>query len=230
MSKQAILFVGALALSFTASARANTTPLASCGSVGSAGNGNVAFTTSANGTVGSATDSGGIGVITCNGFNVPAGQVLLGVTFEVTDDANQSVGTNSQITWTWTYGGEPLTPTPFATNTESGNSADAFNSCTGTGTLVCNTLENFSTIATYTGGMTTGNFVFDVTPAATGVGGAGLGQTGSDSAQVLVEFTYVPAVATTPEPASLSLVSTGLIAALLFAVRRRLNPSGTSTS
>jgi hypothetical protein len=64
--------------------------------------------------------------------------------------------------------------------------------------------------------MTTGNFVFDVSPSATGVGGAGLGRTGSDSAQVLIEFTYGQ-MSSVPEPASLLLLSGGLIGTLLFA-------------
>ncbi len=215
-----MILQGCLVLALAAVASADTTSLALCGSVGSAGNGNVAFTTSSNGSVGAASASGGTGIITCNGFMVPLGQTLTGVTVEVTDDAIQSTGTNSMVTWTWTYSGEPLTPTPAATNSETGSPAFGFNTCAGTGTLACNTLENFSTIASYTGGMTTGNFVFDVTPAATGVGGAGLGATGSDSAQVLIEFTYVQSP-TVPEPGSLSMIFTGFGVAVVLVRRNR---------
>lgn len=216
-----LLFAG-LTLMFAATARANTTtPLAQCGSVGSAGNGNVAFTSIASGIAGTASVSGGVGIITCTGFTVPTGDTLLGITFEVTDDANQSTGTNSQVTWTWTYSGEALTPVPSATNSESGNATFGFNTCTGTGTLVCNTFENFSTLTLHTSGQTTGSFTFDVTPSATGVGGAGLGPTGSDSARVFVEFTYSTPATATPEPTSLSLAASGLIGLAFSACRRR---------
>jgi hypothetical protein len=72
----------------------------------------------------------------------------------------------------------------------------------------------------YTGGQTTGNFFFDVTPTATGVGGAGLGPTGSDSAQVLIEFSYGP-VASTPEPSGLILLGSGVLG-LAGMIRRKV--------
>src|SRR5208283_347884 len=87
----------------------------------------------------------------CLRFAVPAG-TLIGVTVEVMDDANGSAGTNSQITWTWTYLGEPLAPTPGGTFSEQGNGSGGFGVCAGTGTLSCDASANFSTIATYTGG------------------------------------------------------------------------------
>jgi hypothetical protein len=139
---------------------------------------------------------------------------------EVADDAQQSVGSNSQIAWTWTYSGQPLTPTPFATNSETGTTGLAFNPCSGSGTLVCNTLESFTTTNTFSNGQTTGNFSFDVTPSVIGGGGAGLGATGSDSAQVLIQFTYVGPSSAVPEPGYTGVLLVG-VAALIFVARRK---------
>jgi hypothetical protein len=202
-------------------ASADTTSQVICGSVGSAGNGNVAFTSAASGTGGSALTSGGIGIITCSGFLVPVGQTLTGLTVVVTDDATTPLNSNSQITWIWTYSGEPLTPTPSATNMEDGNDGGSFDACTGIGTLVCGEDENFTTNSTYANGQTTGNFTFSVAPSVTGAGGAGLGATGSDSASVSIDFTYVTTGGTAaPEPGTLMLFGSGLLG-LVSALRRK---------
>lgn len=156
MNKNIGLLIGGLALLLASTASATTTSHALCGAVGSAGNGNVAFTTSSGG----ASVSGGAGTITCSGFTVPAGEPLIGITVEVTDEALQSTGPNSKITWTWTYSGEPLTPTPSASNSETGTTGNSFNPCVGSGTLMCNTLENFATNSSYSNGQTTGGFSF----------------------------------------------------------------------
>ena len=223
MNNKIGLLVGGLVLLLVSTAGATTTSQVACGSVGSAGNGNVAFTTMSAATVnGSSVVSGGVATITCTGFTVPSGQTLDSLTVEVTDDANQSLGTNSQVSWTWTYSGEPVSPTPNGLNSETGTGTGlSFNSCVGTGTLACNVLETFTTNTTYTGA-TTGSFSFTVTPSATGMSGAGLGLTGSDSAAVLIQFTYGP-TASVPEPASLLLIGSGLIGLGVFARRKRRN-------
>jgi hypothetical protein len=153
-----LLFQGA-ALLVVSAVCAAASPMSPCGSVGSAGNGNVAFTTSS----GDASAVGGIGIITCAGFPVPSGQTLTGVVVEITDDALESTGALSQITWNWSYSGEPLSPTPGGTFTEDGNSGLTFGSCSGTGTLACDTTAGFDTLIPYTGPVTTGSFTFEVT-------------------------------------------------------------------
>ena len=224
MNNKIGLLVGGLVLLLVSTAGATTTSQVACGSVGSAGNGNVAFTTMSAATVnGSSVVSGGVATITCTGFTVPSGQTLDSLTVEVTDDANSSLGTNSQITWTWTYTGELISPQPNGLNKENGSSSGfEFNTCVGSGTLSCNTLETFTTNTTYTAGGTTGSFIFKVTPSATGLGGDGLGLTGADSAAVAIQFTYGP-TASVPEPASLLLIGSGLIGLGVFARRKRRN-------
>ena len=157
--------------------------------------------------------AGGVAIITCNGFTVPALNTLLGVNVEISDDADFPAGPDAQVTWTWTYSGEPLSPTPSATVTENANSNGlAFNACANTGTLACDNLAKFSTVASYFDGMTTGNFVFTVSAAATGAGGAGVNSSGDVTAGVSIDFTYGPATSTAaPEPASISLLAPALV-------------------
>jgi hypothetical protein len=177
MNKNTLLLIGGivLLLASTPGAMADiTTAQAECGSVSSA-DGSVAFTSS---TAGSAITSGGIGVVTCTGFTVPTGATLIGLAVEVTDTAVDPLNSTSQITWNWTYSGEPLTPTPFASNSET-STGSSFGACTGSGTLLCNTPENFATTASYSNGQTTGSFTFNVTPSVTAGGGAGVNADGS---------------------------------------------------
>jgi len=221
------LLVGGLALVLGSTASAGTL----CGSVGSAGNGNVAFTTQANGAAGTASASGGIGTITCNSFTVPPGETLSTIVIGITDDANQSVDTNSQITWVWTYSGIALNPSnPAGTFSETGNGVGAFGNCTGTGSLICDANATFSPVVGINGapvtGTPTGTFTFTVTPCVSGPGDVqvcggsdGLGPTGADSAQVLISFTYVP-TSTVPEPATLFLIGSGLIGLGVIARRK----------
>jgi hypothetical protein len=213
------LLVGGLVLLLGSTASATTTALTSCGTVSSPNNGTVGFNQSFNGGAGTASVSGmGDGTIVCSGYTVPALQTLTAVTFFVTDDAQASQGTTSQITWTWTYSGESLSPTPGASNSETGNNTNGFNTCVGTGTLSCNILSSFTPTNVYSNGQMTGTFSFNVTPAVTGA--LGLGNGGGDSAQIQVEFTYVP-TASIPEPSSLLLIGSGLIGLGAFARRKR---------
>jgi PEP-CTERM motif-containing protein len=87
---------------------------------------------------------------------------------------------------------------------------------------VCNTLGNFTTNTSFSSGESTGSFTFTVTPSVTGGGGAGVGTSGSDSADVFIQFKYVPlsSTGTVPEPASLPLIA-GLIGLGVFARRKR---------
>jgi hypothetical protein len=220
MNKKTGLFMGGLVLLLVSTGSATATTLLPCGTVSSAGNGLVAFVNSTSGTDGTALSSGGEGIITCDAFTVPPGQTLTGIVIEVIDNATGSTGANSQITWTWGYSGEALTPTPSGTFSEQGTAGLGFGSCSGGGTLACNATANFVTVASLTGGEATGTFTFTVAPTVTGVGGAGLGETGADSAEVLIGFNTV---APTPEPASLLLIASGLFSLGIFARRRRRN-------
>jgi len=219
MNRKTELLVQGLVLLFVSAVSAAAGPIL-CGSVSSAISGNVAFL-SATAASGSAGVSGGVGTITCPGFSVPVGETLTGVVVEITDDALHSTGADSQITWDWSYSGEPLTPTPAGTFTENGNAGLTFDSCSGSGTLACDATADFTTLTLYTGGVTTGNFSFTVTPSVTGVGGAGLAADGSDSASVSIEF-LTSSVAAVPEPAALPLMGS-VIALAVFARRKRWN-------
>jgi hypothetical protein len=221
MNRNTLLLIGGivLLLASTPDAMADiTTAQAECGSVSSA-DGSVAFTSSTAGSAGSAITSGGVGAITCTGFTVPTGATLIGLAVEVTDTAVDPLNSVSRITWNWTYSGEPLTPTPFASNSET-STGSSFGACTGSGTLLCNTSENFATIASYSNGQTTGNFTFDVAPSVTLGGGAGVNTDGSDSAQVAIQFTYTGTASTVPEPGYTAILLVGL-AAVIFVARRK---------
>jgi len=195
-----LLLIGGLVLALASTASANSTG-GLCGTVGSSG-GSTSFTsvgTSPLATWGTAMDNSGgspnaqptagnSGTITCNAFTVPAGETLVGITVSVTDDAQSALNLNSQISWSWTYSGQLLTPVPAGTNHESGiveGDNFGFNQdCSGTGTLVCNTAENFTPVGTYANGATTGIFSFTVAAYPTGPGSPpeGLGPSGSVSA------------------------------------------------
>lgn len=208
------LLLGGLVLLLVSTASAGTVL---CGSLGSAGHGDVTFTTSANGPGGTADFN--TSTITCTAFTVPAGQTLTSISFAVTDDANQSIDSNSQITWTWAYtGSQGLAPVPGASNVEQGNGLGAFGNCQSGGTLGCNALASFTPTTALNGGDMTGTLSFMVTPVVTGP--TGLGPTGADSAQLSVSFTYVP-TATIPEPTALILIGSGLIGLGVFARRKR---------
>jgi len=210
-----------LVLASTASAGPITTAPVECGTVASA-SGSVAFSTSTSFAGGTASTSGGVGTITCNGFTVPAGATLIGITATIGDSATGALNAASQITQTWTYSGELLAPTPFGSESETSTGGAgptyAFGTCSGSGALVCGVAENFSTSATYSNGQTTGDFSFNVTPTVTGGGGAGVAASGLDSANVFISFTYT-STSSTPEPGSVLLIGSGLIGLGLFARR-----------
>lgn len=222
------LLVGGLVLILGSTAGAASLPLADqCGAVGSTtGSNSVAFTVQANGAIGTATTSGGSGIITCNAYTVPAGETLTQIVIEVTDDAQQPASATSEVSWTWSYtSGAALTPVPSGAFDEAAqNGGASFGNCatfSGTPTLACDSTATFNLVSNVTGNNSNqfGPFTLSVTPTSVG-GDNGVGLTGSDSAQVFVEFLYVP-TSTLPEPASLVLVGSGLIGLGVFARRKR---------
>jgi hypothetical protein len=236
MNKKIGLLAGGLGLLLVSTAGATSTPTLLCGGVGSGtGSGTILFSTSNNGPGGSASTPNpppstvGNGVIVCNGFaadgfTLPAADTLTGIVVTVGDDAEDALNANSQITWTWTYSGDVLSPVPGGTdaNSPTGGSGPifAFNACpTGgsTGNLVCNVPYGFNFTSPYDG---TDSFTFNVLPTVTGGGGAGVSSEGSDSAEVYISFTYVP-TASIPEPTSLVLIGSGLIGLGVVARRKR---------
>jgi len=228
MNKKIGLLVGVLGLLLVSTASAGTESFF-CGTVGSA-SGSVNFTTSSGvlsgpGEAGDASTSGGVGTITCNGFTVPPLQTLIGLTVTVGDAAQDALNASSVVTQTWTYSGEPVTPTPAGTDSETSQGGTGmfitFNPCVGgTGNLLCNQPYTFTPVTQYNGGQTTGGFSFIVTPSVTAGGGAGVSLSGTDSAEVSITFTYVP-TSSIPEPTSLVLIGSGLIGLGVFARRKR---------
>jgi hypothetical protein len=219
------LLIGGLGLILGSTASASTLPAPEdvCGGVGSAA-GQVAFSQSVNGALGSASVSGGVGTITCTAsFAVPAGDTLTGLIIEANDDAQQPATSSSEVSWTWTYtGGQGLTSVPSGVFSET-STGSTFGTCTGTGTLVCDNEATFNLsahIISTTGFVTTGTISFTVSPSSLG-GDNGVGPNGSDSAQILIQPIYTTPTSSTPEPAALLLIGSGFAALGVLARRKR---------
>jgi hypothetical protein len=228
MNRSFGLLVGGLILFFGSPQHVLASTFYECGAASSPNNGTLGFTQSFNASVGTASVSGGVATITCSGFIIPNGRTLESVTIVFNDDAQASHSSGSEVQWTWTYTGtQALISTPSGAATETGNGFGGFNSCvTTTGNLACDSLATFgiSPGAIDGNGVTrTGTFAFQVSAASIGSDPIVLAPGGGDSANVFIAFNTVPTASpSVPEPASLAMMSSGLLLVGLVARRKRL--------